>query len=71
MVGIEIDNVEAQRSLWKGVWKLKVLGKIKHFLWKSYTNSLPTKVNLLKRTIVQEDVCHLCSNHSEDVLHTL
>lgn len=32
---------------------------------------MPTKANLLKRTILQEDVCHLCSKHSEDVLHAL
>nr|POE55816.1 aspartyl protease family protein 1 [Quercus suber] len=62
---------EVQRSLWKGIWKLNVPGKIKHFLWKSCTNSLPTKNNLLKRTIISEDVCHLCSTHPEDVMHAL
>ena len=67
----ETNNSEAHINFWKGIWKLKVLGKIKHFLWKSCTNSLPTKVNLLKRTILQEDVCHLCSKNSEDVLHAL
>ena len=67
----ETNNLEAHRNFWKGIWKLKVPGKIKHFLWKSCTNPLPTKVNLLKRTILQEDVCHLCSKNSEDVLHAL
>nr|POF10194.1 uncharacterized protein CFP56_14134 [Quercus suber] len=62
---------EVQRSLWKGIWKLNIPGKIKHFLWKSCTNSLPTKNNLLKRTIISEDVCHLCSMHPEDVMHAL
>ena len=63
----EMNDSEAYRNF----WKLKVPGKIKHFLWKSCTNSLPTKVNLLKRTILQEDVCHLCSKNSKDVLHAL
>ena len=63
--------VEVQRSLWKGAWRLNVLGKIKHFLWKSCTNSLPTKENLLKKTIISENVCHLCSEHPEDVMHAL
>ena len=57
--------------MWKGVWKLKVPGKIKHFLWKSCTNSLPTKENLLRRTIILENVCHLCSEQPEDVMHAL
>ena len=41
------------------------------FLWKSCTNSLPTKENLLKKTIVSENVCHLCFEHPEAVLHAL
>ena len=69
--GLETDVAEAQRNFWKGVWKLKVPRKIKHFLWKSCTNSLPTKENLRKRTIIQENVYHLCSDHLEDVKHAL
>ncbi|XP_075670405.1 uncharacterized protein LOC142640206 [Castanea sativa] len=65
------DPAGVQKSLWKGVWKLKVPGKIKHFLWKSCTNSLPTKENLAKKTIISENICHLCSEHPEDVLHAL
>ena len=68
---LDLNIAKAQRRLWKGVWKLKVPGKIKHFLWKAYTNSLPTKVNLMKRTIIQENVCLLCSDHLEDVKHAL
>ena len=68
---LDSNIAKAQRRLWKGVWKLKVPGKIKHFLCKAYTNSLPTKVNLMKRTIIQENVCHLCSDHLEDVKHAL
>ena len=63
----EMNNSKTNRNF----WKLKVPGKIKHFLWKSCTNSFPTKVNLLKRTILQEDVCHLCSKNLEDVFHAL
>ena len=69
--GLEIDAIVAQRKFWKSVWKLKVPGKIKHFLWKSCTNSSPTKENLRKRTIIQQNVCHLCSDHPEDVKHAL
>ena len=50
---------------------MKVLGKIKQFLWKACTNLLPTKENLMKRKILQESVCHRCSRGSEGVVHAL
>nr|POE61472.1 putative ribonuclease h protein [Quercus suber] len=65
------ESAEVQRSFWKGVWKLNIPGKIKHFLWKSCTNSLPTKNNLLKRIVISKNVCHLCSEHPEDVMHAM
>lgn len=40
-------------------------------MWKYCTNSLPTKENLLKRTIIQDSVCHLCASESENVLQAL
>ncbi|XP_075663193.1 uncharacterized protein LOC142632725 [Castanea sativa] len=65
------ESAEVHRSMWKDVWRLNVLVKIKHFLWKSCTNLLPTKENLLKKTIISENVCHLCSEHLEDVIHAM
>ncbi|XP_075674754.1 uncharacterized protein LOC142643931 [Castanea sativa] len=53
------------------VGKLNVPGKIKHFLWKSCTNSLPIKENVLKRAIPIDPICHLCSRDNESVLHAL
>lgn len=63
--------LESWRGFWKSIWKLKVPGKIKHFLWKACNNSLPTKENLLKRKILQELVCHRCSRESKNVVHAL
>ena len=50
---------------------MKVPGKVKHFLWKACTNSLPTKENLLKRKILPESGCSRCSCNSETVAHAL
>lgn len=61
----------SQKFFWKSIWKMKVPGKIKHFLWKACTNLLLTKENLMKCKILQESVCHHCSRDSEDVVHTL
>lgn len=61
----------AQKKIWKQIWKLKTPGKIKHFLWKSYTNSLPIRENLVRRTIFHDPICQLCSNEPESALHAL
>lgn len=59
----------AQKTFWHGIWKLKVLGKINHFFWKSVSNSLPTKFNLVNRKNLQDPMCHLCSSVPENVVH--
>ena len=46
-------------------------GKIKNFIWKACSNSLPTNETLLKRKILQESMCHLYARDSEDVFHAL
>ncbi|KAK9988503.1 hypothetical protein SO802_028742 [Lithocarpus litseifolius] len=60
-----------QKSFWKSIWNLNVPGKIKHFLWRACTNSLPSKENLKKRAIPIDPTCHLCSRENESILHAL
>ena len=50
----------ATKQFWKGIWTLKVLKKIKHFMWKVCYNALPTKMNLVRRKILEIDRCQLC-----------
>ena len=65
----QISDIE--KCFWRSIWKIKVPGKIKHFLWKACSNSLPTKENLMKRKILQDSMCQRCLNGSEDVVHSL
>ena len=66
-----VSSSAAATGLWSGIWKLKVPGKIKHFLWRACTNSLPTKVNLMKKKIVSDPMCHRCGRCEEDTKHAL
>nr|POE82207.1 hypothetical protein CFP56_49825 [Quercus suber] len=66
-----VSNSAATRDLWFGIWKLKVPGKIKHFLWRASTNCLPTKANLLKRKIVTNSIHHRCGQCEETTMHAL
>lgn len=68
------SNSYEKKSFWSGLWKLKVTGKVRHFMWKACPDSLPTKQNLNKWIILKEDVCQLCqhdSQQSETTLHVL
>lgn len=68
---VRTEQPKAQKTFWRSIWKLKVLGKIKHFMWKSCTNSLPIKENFLKHTILQESVCQIYDRELESFLHAL
>ncbi|XP_075633467.1 uncharacterized protein LOC142605927 [Castanea sativa] len=56
---------------WSKIWKPGVSGKVKHFLWRACTDSLPTRINLMKRKILSDLICHLCGRVDEDTLHAL
>ena len=68
-----VSNSDSIKTFWSRLWKLKIPGKVKHFLWKACTctNSLPTKINLLKRKILSDPTRHLCGCLAEDVMHAL
>ena len=66
-----VSNSVATSGIWSAIWKLNVPGKIKHFLWRACTNSLPTKTNLLRRKIISESLCHQCGKSDEDTKHAL
>lgn len=56
-------------SMWREVWNAKVQPKIRHFIWKLLSNSLPTKVNLVKRRCGSDNLCPICSLAPESSLH--
>ena len=63
------SNSETVIGFWSSIWKLQVPGKLKHFLWRACTNSLPTIINLMKRRVLSDPVCHLCGQYLEDTMH--
>ncbi|KAF7822290.1 reverse transcriptase [Senna tora] len=59
------------KELWVAIWKLKVAEKVKHFIWRLCTNSLPTMVNLVKRRCNVKSCCPVCSLEEESSEHLL
>ena len=58
-------------SVWSKLWKLHVPNKIKVFRWRVCLDILPTRVNLARRRIVEDDRCEVCSLAKETRFHAL
>ena len=59
------------KQFWKRVWFIRVLHKVQQFLWRACTHSLPTMVNMKRRSIVPTACCSFCQFADEDVRHVL
>ena len=67
----EHSSAHAHGSTWRGLWKLKVPPKVHTFLWRACTGCVPTRENLHKKRISEEERCELCYHHSETTSHVL
>ncbi|KAF5477145.1 hypothetical protein F2P56_003817 [Juglans regia] len=56
---------------WTGFWKLQIPNVTKVFIWKACLESLPTRLNLYKKKIVDSPLCPICSREEESVTHIL
>ena len=59
------ENVEQDKALWRMVWSLQIPNKIKNLMRKACRNSLPTKENLVHRTIIDNPICDKCKVEPE------
>uniref|UniRef100_A0A2N9HFR8 Reverse transcriptase domain-containing protein n=1 Tax=Fagus sylvatica TaxID=28930 RepID=A0A2N9HFR8_FAGSY len=59
------------RWLWRKTWKLAIPGKIKHFLWRAYHETLPTNHQLHRRKIRSSSLCSVCDQKEETTFHAL
>lgn len=66
-----IQQPEGSLVLKKQFWKLKILPKIKQFLWKCSSGDLPTLVHLCSRGIKIDPVCQRCCMEEETIAHAL
>jgi hypothetical protein len=59
-------------DVWKGIWNLQVPNPVKLFLWRACNNLLPTKENLHRGKIVDDNkYCSCCTREAESVIHAL
>jgi hypothetical protein len=66
MPGNSISN-----PVWKILWKLRIPGKVKIFVWRALHGILPLKCILANRHIVTIGECPICRQGAEDILQLL
>lgn len=54
---------------WNFVWSLKVPNKVRLFLCRVLHNSLPTNSELQRRHLFDENLCGICGQQGETILH--
>ena len=57
---------KVNQRMWSGLWRLKVLNKVKTFAWRACSKSLPTMVNLARRRVVLSNSCTSCNKEHCD-----
>ena len=71
----EVEGMEAvqngEKEFWQSIWGLRVPNKVKNFLWRACREAIPTKANLKRRHITENDRCERCRNAEETALHVL
>jgi hypothetical protein len=67
----ECSDSAGTDRIWKSIWRLRVPGVVKVFLWRVGHNSLPTRANLFKKQIPQDPLCPVCGLFPETVEHIL
>jgi hypothetical protein len=59
------------QCLWKFLWTLRVPNQVKVFTWRACHDILPTRVNLVRRKVLEDDLCPLYKLEKETVIHVL
>ncbi|PWA41769.1 hypothetical protein CTI12_AA548270 [Artemisia annua] len=64
---ISEDSIE----FWRAVWKARVPGKVKLFMWRAWNNYVPTIDNLQSRGLNHTSSCTHCGETTENLVHVM
>lgn len=65
------SSIEVRNKLWKAVWGVRVMPKIRNFAWRATNNALHVGVNLKKRLDSVDPICARCGEEEESIEHML
>lgn len=64
-------NFDTFHQSWIDLWKLETTPKVRHFLWRACTGSLPVRTLLKARHVLENDTCPWCNREAETLSHAL
>lgn len=64
-------NFDALHTAWSVIWGLDVSPKVRHFLWRLCTNTLPVRALLHKRHLIDDGTCPWCNVVEETEGHAI
>uniref|UniRef100_A0A803PCL7 Uncharacterized protein n=1 Tax=Cannabis sativa TaxID=3483 RepID=A0A803PCL7_CANSA len=56
---------------WREIWSLKIPPKVKEMLWRTLSNCLPTRVQLIHRRVHIDLACPRCNREAETSAHCI
>ena len=65
------DCKSEAHPVWHKIWKLKILEKMRNFLWRCARECIPTRYALSSKRVFVADSCPLCHSYSESISHIL
>jgi hypothetical protein len=67
----ESSNAKMLNETWRKLGKLRILGKVRHFLWRACSEALSTKHNLHESRVIDDPTCVFCCQKAETTTHIL
>ncbi|XP_021737847.1 uncharacterized protein LOC110704374 [Chenopodium quinoa] len=64
-------NLDLFHKAWIEIWKLEVTPKVRHFLWRVCTGTLPVRAYLMHRHMTNVVSCPWCVDYPETVQHAM
>lgn len=68
---LAVTEASVAHPNWQLIWRLEVPPKIRHFVWRSCTRCLPTRVRISDKGGDCTTTCAVCGVAEETTLHTL
>ncbi|KAK4274243.1 hypothetical protein QN277_017497 [Acacia crassicarpa] len=63
------SSIVIPTSCWKSVWKIQVIPRVQHFIWRILNNVVATNGALFRRKRSQNRICPICTDAVETVEH--
>ena len=67
----ECSSGDPNAQIWRKIWSLKLLGKIKIFSWRACVDGLPMLTNMAAKGVQTSCTCPICDEEPESLVYAL